>query len=96
MLYIQSDLSIMSEVQKKQERIVSNVLQEYARSGILEQMVLVSNAYLERSIGDMSIIGYYDTLNQAIVTLFICLTCLAHWASSRELHQPCWGITIAR
>jgi hypothetical protein len=66
-LYIQGDLSIMSEVQKKQEKIVSNVLQEYARSGILEKIILISNTMLERSIGDMSIIGYYDTLNQAIV-----------------------------
>lgn len=66
-LYIEGDLSIMSEVQKKQEKIVSNILQEYARSGILEKVILISNTMLERSIGDMSIIGYYDTLNQAIV-----------------------------
>jgi len=66
-LYIQGDLSIMSEVQKTQERVVSNVLQEYARSGLLENIILVDNTMLERSIGDMSIIGYYDTLNQAIV-----------------------------
>ena len=40
-LYIQGDLSIMSEVQKKQEKIVSNVLQEYARSGMLEKIILI-------------------------------------------------------
>jgi len=77
-LYIEGDLSIMSEVQKKQERIVNNVLQEYARSGILEQMVLVSNAHLERSIGDMSIIGYYDTLNQAIVNIIHMINVFRH------------------
>ena len=66
-LYIQGDLSIMSENQKKQEKIVSNVLQEYARSGILEKIILINNSMLERSIGDMSIISYYETLNQAIV-----------------------------
>ena len=66
-LYIEGDLSIMSEVQKKRERIVGNVLQEYARSGLLESVVIISNSALERSIGEMSIIGYYDTLNQAIV-----------------------------
>ena len=66
-LYIQGDTSIMSEVQKKQEKIVCNVLQEYARSGLIEDIILINNTMLERSIGDMSIIGYYDTLNQAIV-----------------------------
>jgi len=68
-LYIESDLTIMSEIQKKQERIVSSVLQEYARSGVLERIIMVNNAHIERSIGDMSIIGYYDTLNQAIVNV---------------------------
>jgi hypothetical protein len=66
-LYIQGDVSIMSETQKKQDKIVCNVLQEYARSGVLENIILINNTMLERSIGDMSIIGYYDTLNQAIV-----------------------------
>ena len=68
-LYIEGDLTIMSEIQKKQERIVSSVLQEYARSGVLERVIMVNNAHIERSIGDMSIIGYYDTLNQAIVNI---------------------------
>ena len=68
-LYVEGDLSIMSETQKKQEKIVSSVLQEYARSGLLKQIIMVNNAYIERSIGDMSIIGYYDTLNQAIVNI---------------------------
>jgi hypothetical protein len=66
-LYIQGDTSIMSEIQKKQEKIVCNVLQEYARSGLIENITLINNSMLERSLGDMSIIGYYDTLNQAIV-----------------------------
>ena len=66
-IYVQPDLELMSETQKKQEKIVRNVLQEYARSGAITEIILVDNARLEKSIGDMSIIGYYDTLNQAIV-----------------------------
>lgn len=77
-LYIESDLSIMSENQKKQEKIVGNVLQEYARSGILESLILISNPALEKSIGDMSIIGYYDTLNQAIVNTIHMINVFKH------------------
>lgn len=66
-VYIQPDLALMSETQKMQERIVRNVLQEYARSGLLERIYLIDNLQLEKSIGDVSIVGYYDTLNQAIV-----------------------------
>ena len=77
-LYIEGDLTIMSETQKKQERVVSSVLQEYARSGVLERIIMVNNAYIERSIGDMSIIGYYDTLNQAIVNIVHMINVFRH------------------
>ena len=78
LIYIQGDLSIMSETQKLQERVVSNVLQEYARSGRLHRIVLISNSLLEYSIGDMSIIGYYDTLNQAIVNTIHMMNVFKH------------------
>ena len=66
-MYIQSDLSLISDSQRRQDKIVKNVLQEYARSGLLEVVYLVDDVQVQRSIGDMSIIGYYDTINQAIV-----------------------------
>ena len=66
-IYVQPDTSLMSELQKTQERIVRNVLQEYARSGLLDKIYLIDNMAIEKSIGAVSIVGYYDTLNQAIV-----------------------------
>ena len=66
-IYVQPDLSLLSEVQRMQERIVRNVLQEYARSGAINRVYLVDNVAIERSVGDVSISGYYDVLNQAIV-----------------------------
>jgi hypothetical protein len=69
-LYIQPDLALVSETQKTQERIVRNVLQEYARSGLIDMVYLVDNLQVERGIGEVSIMGYYDVLNQAIVNTF--------------------------
>jgi hypothetical protein len=66
-LYIQPDLDLVSETQKMQERIVKNVLQEYARSGMIECVVLVDNLLIERGIGDVPIMGYFDVVNQALV-----------------------------
>jgi len=66
-LYIQPDLTLASEVQKKQEKIVRNVLQEYARSGLVDSIWLLDNQMVEKGIGDVPILGYYDVLNQAIV-----------------------------
>ena len=68
-IYIQADLTLASEVQKMQEKIVSNILQEYARSGVIEAIWLIDNQMVEVGIGDVPIMGYYDILNQAIVNL---------------------------
>jgi len=69
-LYIEPDLSLLSEVEQTQEKIVKNVFQEYARSGRFERIYLVSNQAIEECVGEVPIIEYYETLNQAIVNTF--------------------------
>jgi len=69
-LYVEPDLSLLSEVEQQQEKIVKNVLQEYARSGRFERMYLVSNQAIEECVGEVPIIEYYSTINQAIVNTF--------------------------
>ena len=66
-VYIQPDLALLSEIQKIQERVVRNVLQEYARSGKIESIWLIDNPSVALGIGEVPIVGYYDVLNQAIV-----------------------------
>jgi len=66
-LYIQPDLSLLSEIQQIQEKIVRNILQEYARSGAIEAVWLLDNQLVEKGVGDVPILGYYDVLNQALV-----------------------------
>ena len=66
-LYIQPDVTMLSETETIQERIVNNVFQEYARSGVFDRMYIVANAEIEKCIGDVPIISYYDSINQAIV-----------------------------
>ena len=66
-VYIRPDLALASEVQKTQERIVRNILQEYARSGAIDSIWLIDNQAVAAGVGDVPILGYYDVLNQAIV-----------------------------
>jgi len=65
--YIQPDLALLSEVQRMQEKIVKNVLQEYARSGMIECIYLIDNLKVEKGVGEVPIMGYFDVVNQAIV-----------------------------
>ena len=66
-LYIQPDLSMLDEMQQKQEKLVRNVIQQYARSGIFEKVCLVSNNLLDGIIGGAPIIGYFEALNEVLV-----------------------------
>jgi|TARA_R110002020_G_scaffold214462_9_gene421519 hypothetical protein len=67
-LYIKPDLGSLSEVRALQERACFNVLQEYSRSGVFENMYIVDNGMLEKIIDGAPIMGYYDFLNEVMVS----------------------------
>lgn len=67
-LYVRPDLESMSITREKQEWVVFNVLQEYARSGVFERVYLVDNSKVEESLGNVPVIGYYDKLNSVIAS----------------------------
>ena len=77
-LYIQPDLQLLSDTGTKQEKIICNVLQEYARSGLLNQIYLVSNLMLEELIGKVSILNYNKQLNHMIVPTFHMINVFNH------------------
>lgn len=66
-LYVKPDTSLMGERQLLRERVVFGVLQEYARSGVFEDIRIVSNDSLDDVIGGAPILGYYEELNKSLV-----------------------------
>ncbi len=67
-LYIRPDTQLLDNLRRQQERVVYYVLQESARSALFERMYVVGNSALANIIGDISIVGYYDKLNELLVT----------------------------
>ena len=67
-LYIRPELSLLNEVQTKLEKLVFNVFQEYARSGVFKRLYLISNEEVESVLGGVSIKNYYNKINQMIVS----------------------------
>jgi hypothetical protein len=67
-LYLKPDLEMLNEVQKMQERLVFGVLQEYTRSGVFEKMYVASTPDIEVAVGGAPILGYYDKINEALVS----------------------------
>ena len=57
-LYICPDRSVSSLIQKRDDKIVFNILQEYARSGLFERIFLVDRSRVEELVGDVAVTEY--------------------------------------
>jgi hypothetical protein len=64
--YVKPDIELVNGERRLVENVVFGVLQEYARSGLFESMTVFSNLEIEKTLGDVPIKTYYDTLNSAI------------------------------
>ena len=62
-LYIAPDRQMISETQKRDDRIAFNVLQQYARSGMFETIFLVNKSQIEELAGEVPIDKYEKTLS---------------------------------
>lgn len=67
-LYIRPDVSLLSGPKKMQERVVFQILQQYARSAVFKKMYIVDNVRLGQIVKDAPIIGYYEKLNKFLVS----------------------------
>jgi hypothetical protein len=50
----------------KNENVAYHVLQEYARSNLLNNIYLIKVDQVEKSLGEVSLINYYDVIKQTI------------------------------
>jgi len=87
-LYILSDAELLGEKAQMQQRVTSNVFQEYARSGVFEKVILIDNMRLESILGDLPIIGFYDSLNELIVPTMHMINVLSHSDSIMDNISP--------
>jgi len=65
-LYVCPDRNICSEIQKRDDKICFNVIQEYARSGVLDRVYLVNKSSVEALVGDVSIQEYEKSISYFI------------------------------
>jgi hypothetical protein len=62
-LYICPDRQMISETQRRDDKICYSVLQEYARSGVFKQLMLARKPTIEALIGDVPIDQYEKTFS---------------------------------
>ena len=69
-VYLVPDLEFASREERMRNRVHLSVLQEYARSGKINEIILLSNKLLLDQIGSGSIRKYYEKINYYIYSMF--------------------------
>ena len=83
--YIKPDTELLTGVPLLIESAVFGVLQEYARSGLLNSITFFSNLNLENILQNIPVKEYYDTLNSSIFSTIHYLNYFEH--SEPEIGQ---------
>ena len=69
-LYIKPDMSTASENAVLREKVVFGILQQYARSSLLSRLYIVSNIATEAVLEKVSVVNYWDDINDVISSTF--------------------------
>lgn len=67
--YIKPERKFLSNLQKLQDKVTYGILQEYARSALFENLIIIDNAVMGQLIGKTSISNYYSNINAKIAEL---------------------------
>ena len=66
LLYICPERDMISQVNKRDDKIAFNIFQEYARSGVFERLFLVNKINVENLMGDVSVQEYEKSIGHFI------------------------------
>ena len=76
--YIKPDTELLTGIPKLVENVGFGVLQEYARSGLLNSITFISNLNIENAITDIPIKTYFDVINNSIYSTIHYLNYFVH------------------
>ena len=69
-LYIKPDVDILSEKACQRERLTNQVLQQYARSGLLKSITMIDNSSVSQIVGDVAVSDYWQVINETIASTY--------------------------
>ena len=68
-IYIKPDSELLTGTPKLIDNAVFGVLQEYARSGLFKSFTIISNLEIEKSLDNIPVKKYYESINQTIFSM---------------------------
>lgn len=69
-MYIIPNMKFLSKEEKLMNNILMGVFQEYTLSGLFERIFLIDNSKITSIIGNISLVNYWDTVNNYIAEIF--------------------------
>ena len=86
LFYVKPDTELLSGVPRLMENAAFGILQEYARSGLLNSITLISNLKMEETLASVPVKQYYQSLNSLIKSS-------VHYINYFNHNEPEIGIT---
>lgn len=77
-LYLCPDRQMISETQKRDDKIAFNILQEYSRSGLFENIFLVSKPKVEELAGEVPVDKYEKTISYFVAYIMAMINFFNH------------------
>ena len=84
-IYIKPDIELLTGIPKLLENMAFGVLQEYARSGLINSLTLMSNLKIEEIVQNVPVKEYYNVLNGSIYST-------VHYLNFFEHNEPEIGL----
>jgi hypothetical protein len=76
--YVYPDSFYLSKTQMTQNKVVFNILQQYARSGLVDSLYLFSNKVIQNFVGEATVSSLYEDINSTISNFVITMEWLEH------------------
>jgi ATP-dependent phosphoenolpyruvate carboxykinase len=76
--YIKPDSDLMTGTRKLIDNAVFGVLQEYARSGLFNSFTIISNLEIEKTLDNIPIKRYYESINKSIFSMIHYINFFTH------------------
>ena len=85
--YIYPEVDLLDKKSKLRNKAHFSILQQYARSGLFERICLIDNKRMKEVIGKVSIVKYYQKMNEYIVNIVHMLNVFKNTDSVFETFQ---------
>jgi len=74
-VYIKPELEFVDNIKIQQHNVVYNVIQQYARSAVFKQLIIIQNSQIEQLLGGLTLKDYYARINDFIFYITHSINC---------------------